>query len=841
MTAGLFLRARRKLLGFTQEAFAERADCSPETLRRIERGRTVPGPQLALKLAEELQLPPELHATFVAWVRGAELPPARLAPLLALLPTSEPPTTPQSAAPAVLTGDQRDRKHMLEKVRAIWVAEILDKRLAERPRLALRLRERPDAVRDPAHAHLREDAPVAREFDPAATLGAIFDAKRGELLILGEPGAGKSIALLELARELLDRAALDPNHPIPVVFTLSSWSVRRLSLSAWLTEELTAFYDVPQRIAAEWVATHQILPLLDGLDEVPGPQRAACVEAINVFRREYGLIKLAVCSRVPEYTVPGVPLLKLGGAVQIEPLDAQQVDAYLAAAGRTDLLGVLRDDPALLELVRAPLMLALLSELFARDLAGTRTTIASPEQRRSAILSHYATKMLERRGERSRYTPAQIRSYLAWLARAMEQHGQAVFFVEHLHAGWLKDAAARSRYAAAEKLLLGFSVGALTGVIWGFGGGLNQRSIATPAVDYLLGLPARYSGAQVREWLAQVGAISLLLGLATGLAVWLATRAAERIVVARRLPALLADPQKRGAVAAGCAIGALDGVLAGVRNGVAPGGAAAPLLTGLGIGLLVALATGMGAGFVCLRASYPDRIVVVETFKWPRRDLWRWVRLGLVIGALLGLLYGLTVGAADNQLQGLLYGMIAGLWNGLAGGLIAGALVGVGRGAISERAYPNQGIWRSAGTALWLGCLTWLIMALSATASDLLALWATYWSGRQISSLELRYALAWSLIHWSIWALSFGLGAALLNGGLACVQHTIVRALLWRAGALPWHVVRLLDSAAQQIVLQKVGGGYQFRHRLVRDHFATRPAEAFPGATEPAGADGTRA
>lgn len=841
MTAGAFVRARRAVLGYKQEPFAEQVGYASETLRKIEAGKRIPSPELALKLAEELRLPAELHVVFIAWIRGAELPPSRLAPLLAQLPTSDPPAAPQPAAPAVLSKEQRDRRHMLEKVRAIWIAEILDKRLAERPRLALRMHERPDAVRDPAHAYMLEDAPLVREFDSTASIRTIFEDKRGELLILGEPGAGKTIALLELTRELLERAAYDPNHPIPVVFTLSSWSVRRLSLSAWLAEELTAFYDVPQRIAVEWIATHQILPLLDGLDEVPGAQRAACIEAINTFRREYGLMKLVVCSRIPEYASPGMPLLKLGGSVQIQPLDASQVAEYLAAAGRTDLLGVLRDDPALFELVRAPLMLALLSELFARDLAGIGTTITNPDQRRSAILSHYAAKMLERRSARSRYTPARIRRYLAWLARAMEQHGQTVFFVEHLHAGWLKDAAARSRYAAAEKLAFGLCVGLLTGVIWGFGGGLNQHSIATPAADFLLGLPARYSPAQVGDWLGQVAAISLLLGLAMALAVWLATRTADRIVVARRLPALLADPQKRSAVAAGCAIGAIDGVLAGVWNGVAPGGAAAPLLTGLGVGVLVALATGMGAAFVCLRASYPDKIVVVETFKWPKRELWRWIRRGLAIGALLGLLYGLTVGAAGNQLQGLLYGMIAGLWNGLAGGLIAGALVGVGRGAVSESSYPNQGIWRSARTALWLGCLIWLVMALMAAASDMLALWATYWAGRPVSSLQLSYALIWNLIHWSIWALSFGLGAALLNGGLACMQHVIVRALLWRAGAIPGDYVRFLDSTAQQIVLQKIGGGYQFRHRLLRDHFANPDAKEPRNATEPAEADHTRA
>jgi predicted NACHT family NTPase len=47
------------------------------------------------------------------------------------------------------------------------------------------------------------------------------------LLILGEPGSGKTMLLLGLAREMINRAEQSLEHPIPVVFNLSSWSVKR--------------------------------------------------------------------------------------------------------------------------------------------------------------------------------------------------------------------------------------------------------------------------------------------------------------------------------------------------------------------------------------------------------------------------------------------------------------------------------------------------------------------------------------------------------------------------------------------------------------------------------------
>jgi predicted NACHT family NTPase len=55
----------------------------------------------------------------------------------------------------------------------------------------------------------------------------VFDRLGGGLLILGAPGSGKTTALLELARHLLDKAEADEHQPIPVVFNLVSWAAHR--------------------------------------------------------------------------------------------------------------------------------------------------------------------------------------------------------------------------------------------------------------------------------------------------------------------------------------------------------------------------------------------------------------------------------------------------------------------------------------------------------------------------------------------------------------------------------------------------------------------------------------
>jgi predicted NACHT family NTPase len=84
-------------------------------------------------------------------------------------------------------------------------------------------------------------------------------------------------------------------------------------------DELNKRYDVPKGLAREWVTNQQILPLLDGLDEVAENYRAGCVEAINGFRQAHGVVPLAVCSRIADYEALTVRL-KLPGAVAIQPL-----------------------------------------------------------------------------------------------------------------------------------------------------------------------------------------------------------------------------------------------------------------------------------------------------------------------------------------------------------------------------------------------------------------------------------------------------------------------------------------------------------------------------------------
>src|SRR6266568_4258284 len=220
--------------------------------------------------------------------------------------------------------ERKNRTALIKQVRTTWIEGLLEHSLHEAARLELRLQEQPDASANPWRLQVQELDRPPQPLPPDTSIVQVYDEADGELLILGEPGAGKTTLLLELARTLLDRAQQDETCPMPVVFNLVSWAVKRQPIADWLIEELNTKYQVAPRLAQSWVDTDQILLLLDGLDEVPQEHRAACIEAINVFHREH-LVPLVVCSRSADYLAQRMRL-GLRSAVVIQPLTREQID-----------------------------------------------------------------------------------------------------------------------------------------------------------------------------------------------------------------------------------------------------------------------------------------------------------------------------------------------------------------------------------------------------------------------------------------------------------------------------------------------------------------------------------
>jgi predicted NACHT family NTPase len=265
---------------------------------------------------------------------------------------------PKQEKPAE-TLDQRNRRVMLDHVENFWVKGVLEKSLHGAALLELGIKEDPSKVSYPWTIN-REST---NETLAGKSMLEIFrEIGLGRsLLILGAPGSGKTTMLLELARQLIERARQDDTEPIPVMFNLASWTEKQ-SISDWLANQLNIVYNVPKKTAPKWVSENKMLLLLDGLDEGGRDSLAKCVEAINQFRKDNGLTSLVVCSRTEEYSMLKTQLF-LDGAITLQPLSPKQINDYFDRFGK-DLTSVkqwLNKNSDLGELAQSPLMLSIIA------------------------------------------------------------------------------------------------------------------------------------------------------------------------------------------------------------------------------------------------------------------------------------------------------------------------------------------------------------------------------------------------------------------------------------------------------------------------------------------------
>jgi len=355
-----------------------------------------------------------------------------------------------------LTPDQhlRNRRTMLELVKRFWVKGVLEQSLHDAAMIELGMEEKPGAVEHPWDMVLQTDR-EDRALPAGTKMLDVFDEMGGSLLILGEPGSGKTTVLLELARDTIARAEEDPTQPIPVVFNLSSWAEKRQSIAEWLVEELNTMYNIPKRVARPWVENDDLLLLLDGLDEVKREYREDCVRAINDFRQEH-LVPLVVCSRVAAYQAL-TTRLRLEGAVLLQPLTPQEVDEYLGRAGiaLSAVRETLQHDPTLQELAETPLMLSVMTLAYRGISVEELGALGSVEDRRRHIFDAYVEQMFKRvaRTGTELYHKERVTRWLAWLAKRMTQHAQTVFLIERMQPRVLQPGVQQRLYTVASGMI----------------------------------------------------------------------------------------------------------------------------------------------------------------------------------------------------------------------------------------------------------------------------------------------------------------------------------------------------------------------------------------------------
>ncbi|MBQ0850242.1 NACHT domain-containing protein [Streptomyces sp. BH-SS-21] len=646
------------------------------------------------------------------------------------------------------------------------------------------------------------------------------------LLVLGEPGAGKTILLIRLLLDLLAQRESSPGTPVPFYVSLASWNPVEQSLHDLLEQSLIAnlkglhrkvAYQIDgvtyrRTIARALLQERRILPVLDGLDELPKEWRGIGVMRINEALGSHR--SMVVASRGaalretlrPEHDAE----VELAGAAGVEllPLAVETVLEHLKHATTGPDTRARWDEMAAQIRARpsAASALALTTPLAARladvlyNLRPREQPSAEPRSTRDVLpppspveLFHqrFTTPDTVRRYLLDAYVPAlyrdqraqelhRTRRWLAFLARDVQRR-ETVQGDGFTPLDWW------SLGDAGPRLLPGLIVGALTTAVgvWG---------LHLP-VSAGIGLIAAVAGGLVgrrlfdsRSGMAMALGGGLIGGLTGTVAAVLLFGAVQGV-----------GPSLTGGLAACITVGSMGGFRAGALGGFTGGFAAvltgrpeviaiAPLVNGIGLGL--------GAGCAAVLAFHSE----------PARER-RWSLRGILTGLAAGLIMGLAATLQAGLRRGLLVGIVTAVLGSIAGGL---------------KAAPPKGppVFTTPALSLLRDRRTFWATALAGG----LAVGVSTGLGPRFPPGQPGSDVIFGLKVGIANAVAVGLAFGFLRAAYG--RYTTSR--LWlalRGDRLPKRLMYFLDDAHKRGVLRQNGVHYQFTHQNLQERVALYTAQ----------------
>jgi DNA polymerase III delta prime subunit len=596
--------------------------------------------------------------------------------------------------------ESENRNRLLAKIKdeveSRWAQSLHNRVVIQQPKEL-----QPKQVETPWGVEVRLNHLPNQLLSPETKLVDVFQQSNidSKLLIIGDPGNGKTITLLELAKQLITQAEDDTNRAIPVLLNLSSWKDKKQLLLQWLSAELVSKYDVSLNIAEELLENHRILPLLDGLDETPWQE--SCVEAINQFvESAYRPPGLVVCSRKEGYEFINAKL-KLNGAICLQPVAKAEVQKYFADMKCLQLWQTIKNSDAFVKLLESPLMLNFMVLVGQEMLVEDEVTLKSTKELEESLLDAYIQHMLNKEIENVSYSQQRepsaqkTQEWLALLANKYQDKSQTEFSgfsLEQMQPHWLPNRCYKQIYALGVGIIFGLSLGLIVGSI---------------------------------VWLT----ISILFEPVWG-----------TILV-------------------------------------------------LAIGLFIIIPSSLWAFFTVGQA---EKIEPVETLNFSMIKLFKSLIIGLIAGLITWKLSGVMV-----------FSIV---------GILVGLIEGVSGSNIKKIKIPNQGIWQSVKNASLFALMGAIGMAIPAAIMS-----------KQLRAIIVESSVLQNRIGTVNIVLSAIIVGALFGftqAGMAGIQHFTLRLILWCNGYIPWNYARFLNYATERKFLQRVGGRYQFIHKLLQVRLA---------------------
>ncbi|MFF7564854.1 NACHT domain-containing protein [Streptomyces pseudovenezuelae] len=591
----------------------------------------------------------------------------------------------------------------------------------------------------------------------------------GRLVIIGEPGSGKTVLAMLLTLGLL--SIREPGGCVPVLLPVSSWDPVREHLDDWIVRTLAQpYYNGRPEIPRTLLTHGLLLPILDGLDEIPESARRSAIRRIN--HAIGGERPVVVTCRATEYEDlirSGAPMLRQAAVVEISPVLADDVIAYLAEVrwpAHVDWAPVFthlreRRQGAVAAALSTPLMVTSARLVYERGCGRPQELLEADRfDSMHAVEDHVFHRLIDAAYAPDPNLPDEMTAPVPW--SPAQARRWLTFLASYLHDRRERD--------LAWWLMSGRLLSAWAGPVTGLGGGILLVLAAVTWMSMTDSIALKDRGVAVVVALIVGGVFALLHSLVwyvsearpPGRLTWPARGSAKRLARGFRIGLVLALVSVVPLMFGWTAIRVID----------KPGDQRTPVATALYVEALtvsVALAAVVG----CALAAHnwldapPSRATQVSPTNSLRQD-----RRSSIVSA-----------------------MTAGLVTALLG-------------------LPAWWVGTVAGELL-LGLLTG----------------ETGWPGR--SDVGLVAADRWSTLTGAFGNSGSVVGVALLLPGVffslivlmgrAWPRFVVARFYLAVRGKLPWRLMTFLADARRRELLRQAGGVYQFRHIRLQETLAVQP------------------
>ncbi|MEZ4728649.1 MAG: HEAT repeat domain-containing protein [Caldilineaceae bacterium] len=297
----------------------------------------------------------------------------------------------------------------------------------EKPLLSMEVTDTPDAITIPfafqSRRLLWSVPPTESKHKTPQNFDNFLDAFENHdqrVLLLGEPGGGKTTTLLTLALQKIDARLQDNTSLLPIYAEVWTWD-GEAPLPQWLAQATNLNVEILERE----ILSGQVLLLLDGLDELhisnplsgfgraksenswteetarnngestPHDYQAKFIASISNLSKT----PVVVACRTTDYAEIShktATKFTLDGAVTLQPLTDEQVAHYLK--DQPALWQMLQTDDELRDILRTPLLLTVFSIAYSdlnQESIGLQELRNSPGELQDRIFEDYVKRRLD--------------------------------------------------------------------------------------------------------------------------------------------------------------------------------------------------------------------------------------------------------------------------------------------------------------------------------------------------------------------------------------------------------------------------------------------------------------